>query len=94
VTSFGTVQGYVLVIGCDRRVPTAADPTRADTLAASVPKGAWARISAGPGAKGQRYYDWTWVTLTGESRHHWLLIRPPPPPRTELRPLHALQTTL
>ncbi len=67
--------GYVLAIGCDRRVPTAAGPMRPDTLAASVPKGAWARLSAGPGAKGQRYYDWAWVTLTTESGHHWLLIR-------------------
>lgn len=62
--------GYVLAIGCDRRVPTAAGPMRPDTLATSVPKGAWARLSAGPGAKGQRYYDWAWVTLTTESGHH------------------------
>lgn len=68
--------GYVLVIGCDRRVPTAAGPIRADTLAASLPKGAWQRFSAGPGAQGaERYYDWAWVTLTVESGHHWLLIR-------------------
>ena len=38
--------GYVLAIGCDRRVPTAAGPMRADTLAASLPKGAWQRLSA------------------------------------------------
>ncbi len=50
--------GYVLAIGCDRRVPTAAGSMRADTLAASLPKGAWQRLSARPGAKGQRYYDW------------------------------------
>jgi SRSO17 transposase len=67
--------GYVLAIGCDRRLPTAAGPIRADTLAASVPQGAWARLSAGRGAKGHRYYDWAWVSLTTESGHHWLLIR-------------------
>ncbi|HEX6405489.1 MAG TPA: IS701 family transposase [Pseudonocardiaceae bacterium] len=67
--------GYVLGIGCDRRLPTAAGPIRADVLAASVPKAAWARLSAGPGAKGHRYYDWAWVALTGESGHYWLLIR-------------------
>jgi SRSO17 transposase len=67
--------GYVLGIGCDRRLPTAAGPIRADVLAASVPKGAWARLSAGPGAKGHRYYNWAWVALIGESGHHWLLIR-------------------
>ena len=47
--------GYVLAIGCDRRVPTAAGPMRPDILAANLPKGAWQRLSAGPGAKGQRY---------------------------------------
>ena len=67
--------GYVLAIGCDRRVPTAAGSMRADTLAASLPKGAWQRLSAGPGAKGQRYYDWALITLTADSGHHWLLVR-------------------
>jgi SRSO17 transposase len=67
--------GYVLGIGCDRRVPTAAGPIRADTLAARVPKSAWQLLSAGPGAKGQLYHDWAWVTLTAQSGHHWLLIR-------------------
>jgi len=67
--------GYVLAIGCDRRVLTAAGPMRADILAASLPQAAWQRLSAGPGAKGQRYYNWAWVGLTGQSGHHWLLIR-------------------
>jgi SRSO17 transposase len=67
--------GYVLAIGCDRRVPTAAGPMRPDALAANLPKGAWQRLSAGPGAKGQRYYDWAWVTLIAQAGHHWLLIR-------------------
>jgi SRSO17 transposase len=67
--------GYVLAIGCDRRVPTAAGPQRADALATSLPKAVWQRISAGAGAKGQRYYDWAWVELTAESGHHWLLVR-------------------
>jgi SRSO17 transposase len=77
--------GYVLAIGCDRRVPTPAGPVRADTLAASLPRWAWQRLSAGSGAKGERYYDWAWITLTP---HHadkneddsdtgcwWLLVR-------------------
>jgi SRSO17 transposase len=55
--------GYVLAIGCDRRVLTAAGPTRADELTAGLPTRAWQRLSAGTGAKGQRYYDWAWVTL-------------------------------
>jgi SRSO17 transposase len=75
--------GYVLAIGCDRRVPTGAGPRRADQIAASLPKRAWQRLSAGPGAKGQRYYDWAWVTLTRPDKPAatttagcwWLLVR-------------------
>lgn len=67
--------GYVLAIGCDRRVPTAAGQMRADTLAGRLPKGAWQRLSADPGANGQRYYDWALITLTAGWGHHWLLVR-------------------
>lgn len=53
--------GYVLAIGCDRRIPTAAGLMRADEVAADLPRHAWQRLSAGPGAKGERYYDWAWI---------------------------------
>jgi SRSO17 transposase len=56
--------GYVLAISCDRRVPTAAGPIRADALAAGLPRRAWQQLSAGAGAKGHRYYDWAWIALT------------------------------
>jgi SRSO17 transposase len=78
--------GYVLAIGCDRRVPTAAGLMRADQITAVLPKRAWQRLSAGPGAKGQRYYDWALVSHpdpTGstdpndptERQCWWLLVR-------------------
>jgi SRSO17 transposase len=70
--------GYVLAIGCDRRIPTRTGAHRADTLAAMLPKRAWQRLSAGTGAKGYRYYDWAWVDIhnTAErSGHRWLLLR-------------------
>ena len=75
--------GYVLAIGCDRRVPTAAGLLRADHIAASLPKRAWQRLSAGPGAKGQRYYDWALITHPDPARAAdpadpqcwWLLVR-------------------
>jgi hypothetical protein len=44
--------GYVLGIGCDRRVPTEAGLLRADEIVAALPKRAWQRLSAGLGAKG------------------------------------------
>ena len=73
--------GYVLAIGCDRRVLTPAGSQRADALAAAVPKRAWQRLSAGPGAKGQRYYDWAWITThpdpadPADEQCRWLLVR-------------------
>jgi len=68
---------YVLAVSCDHRLPAGAGHTlRADELAARLPRRAWQRLSAGKGAKGQRYYDWAWITV----RHpgpgkRWLLIR-------------------
>jgi SRSO17 transposase len=56
--------GYVLAVGCDRRIPTAAGPQRADELAAGLPRWAWQRLSAGAGAKGERYYEWAWIDHT------------------------------
>lgn len=76
--------GYVLGIGCDRRVPTAFGLVRADTLTARLPKRAWQRLSAGAGAKGQRYYDWALITVdppagarfdTADTQCWWLLVR-------------------
>ncbi len=76
--------GYVLAIGCDRRVPTALGSIRADELTASLPERAWQRLSAGPGAKGERYYDWALITLNppagtpadeADTQSWWLLVR-------------------
>ncbi len=80
--------GYVVAIGCDRRVPTAFGLVRADTLTASLPTRAWQRLSAGAGAKGQRYYDWALVALNPpagarldaapdavDTQCWWLLVR-------------------
>jgi len=75
--------GYVLAIGCDRRIQTDSGPIRADELAARLPRRAWQRLSAGPGAKGQRLYDWAWIEHTDrahrddllDTQRWWLLIR-------------------
>jgi SRSO17 transposase len=76
--------GYVLGIGCDRRVPTAAGLLRADEVTAGLPKRAWQRLSAGAGAKGQRYYDWALITVNPpagsrldaiDTQCWWLLVR-------------------
>ena len=72
--------GYVLAIGCDRRIPTTAGSVRADEIAAGLPEWAWQRLSAGPGAKGQRYYDWALIphpdpAYPADSQCWWLLVR-------------------
>jgi SRSO17 transposase len=71
--------GYVLAVACDHRVPTVSGTHRADELVARLPKRCWQRLSAGKGAKGHRFYDWAWISLTaGEDEsagHRWLLVR-------------------
>lgn len=75
--------GYVLGIGCDRRIPTQAGLIRADEIAADLPRRAWQRLSAGAGAKGQRYYDWALVSHPDpagpadptDTQCWWLLVR-------------------
>jgi SRSO17 transposase len=50
----------------------------AAALAAAVSEGAWQRLSAGAGAKGERFYDWARVRLMRRQQppwDHWLLVR-------------------
>ena len=50
----------------------------AAALAAAVPQGIWQRLSAGAGAKGERFYEWARVSLMRLQQlpwDHWLLVR-------------------
>ncbi|WP_323373674.1 IS701 family transposase [Plantactinospora alkalitolerans] len=70
--------GYVLAVGCDRRVHVNDGRTliRVDDLADRIPTAEWQQHSCGPGAKGPRDYLWAWVTTaTSPGEHRWLLIR-------------------
>ena len=68
--------GYVLGIGSNRTVTTAAGRQRVDALAHALPRRAWQRRSAGTGAKGQRWYSWALIAITDEQAgHHHLLVR-------------------
>jgi len=68
--------GYVLVVGCDHRITTRAGALRADKIAATLPRSAWQRLSAGNGAKGKRWYHWALIDIADPSAgHRWLLIR-------------------
>lgn len=67
---------HVLAVSCDHRIPAGAGRTaRADQLAARLPQRAWQRLSAGTGAKGQRWYDWAWVSISDPPPGCCLLIR-------------------
>ncbi|MEU2657240.1 IS701 family transposase [Streptomyces sp. NPDC007325] len=55
--------GHVLAVACSAKVTTRAGKFRADVLSAKVPKRAWQKLSAGRGAKGQRFYDWAVIAL-------------------------------
>jgi SRSO17 transposase len=70
--------GYVLAVGCDRRVHVNDGRTliRVDELVERIPTTEWQQHSCGPGAKGPRDYLWAWTTTaTRPGEHRWLLIR-------------------
>jgi SRSO17 transposase len=72
--------GYVLAIRKSDPVLTPAGPLPASELAKRLPARAWQRLSAGPGAKGSRWYDWALIeaadpAVTEGDGPHWLLIR-------------------
>lgn len=68
--------GYVLAVACSTEVTTGAGTFRANALAWKVPKRAWQKRSAGPGAKGQRFYDWAVIDLADPAPGHCqMLIR-------------------
>jgi SRSO17 transposase len=74
VTALGL--GYPLAVSCTHRIPAwpgGRPRLRADHAAAVLLRGCWHRISAGTGANGPRWYDWTWVSA--HQRGHTLLIR-------------------
>ncbi|MCE7003648.1 IS701 family transposase [Kibdelosporangium philippinense] len=71
--------GYVLAVACDHQITAGRVKIRIDQIAANLPDAVWQRLSAGPGAKGHRYYDWAWIDLNTEHHdqpgHRWMLIR-------------------
>ena len=72
--------GYVLAIPKRHLVITGIGARTAIELARLLPARAWQRLSAGPGAKGPRWYDWALIeaadpAVTTGGGPHWLLIR-------------------
>jgi hypothetical protein len=69
--------GYVLAIAKNHQIRTGIGTRRAIDLAVRLPPRCWQRLSAGRGAKGERWYDWALIDTTDPTvgGHHWLLIR-------------------
>jgi SRSO17 transposase len=71
--------GYVLAIAKSHQITTGIGARRAIDLAVRLPGRSWQAMSAGRGAKGERWYDWALVQTAdpaaGEAGQHWLLIR-------------------
>ena len=72
--------GYVLAVAKSHPVITGIGPRPAGELTKRLPARAWQRLSAGPGAKGPRWYDWALIeaadpAVTEGDGPHWLLIR-------------------
>lgn len=68
--------GYVLAVSSTHPIITHAGRFQAKTLAARLPRRAWQRLSAGSGAKGERYYDWAQVEIHDPDGwpDHWCLL--------------------
>jgi SRSO17 transposase len=68
--------GYVLAVARSHRVRTGIGVRRAIDLAVRLPPRVWQKLSAGQGAKGERFHDWALIDLREKGPgHHWLLIR-------------------
>ena len=69
--------GYVLAVARNHYTQvTTATRERVDVTEAWLLRRSWQRRSAGHGSKGERFYDWAWVSLHDDTGgHHSLLIR-------------------
>jgi SRSO17 transposase len=76
----GQEQPYVLAVSGKESVNLDATwtPQRVSRLLQDLPQEGWQRLSAGDGAKGPRWYDWTRVPLVPplqEGFERWCLVR-------------------
>lgn len=74
------VQGRhdALAVPCTQGIWRAGRQVEAQALADGVPDAAWARISAGEGSQGPRWYDWACLALpyvAPSGTAQWLLVR-------------------
>lgn len=71
-------RAHVLAVSGKEYVWRAGRQQQVKTILATVPPEGWHRVSAGDGAKGPRWYDWTWLPLAAPWQpgwRRWLLVR-------------------
>jgi len=69
---------HVLAVSGKEYVWRAGRQQQVKTILAALAAEGWCRLSAGDGAKGPRWYDWTWLSLAAPLQPHWrrwLLVR-------------------
>jgi SRSO17 transposase len=76
----GRQVSYVLAVKCtEPLLARSGAPMPATRLTEHIASSGWLRISAGHGAKGRRWYEWSRVTLASagapEGWERWLLVR-------------------
>jgi len=75
----GVPLGYVLTVSPKDTVLDQQNfPQRVSEYLKELPEAGWSRLSAGAGAKGERWYDWLWLPLGNPEQpgwERWLLIR-------------------
>jgi SRSO17 transposase len=74
----GRPQAYVLAGSGKESVWINQEQRQIKTLLATLPSAGWARLSAGVGSKGPRWYDWLRVELSEPAQQgwkRWLLVR-------------------
>ncbi len=62
---------YVLEVACDHSVSFKWEKQRIDQVIAELDSSDWSRLSAGSGAKGQRWFDWTAIAIPHPERPNW-----------------------
>jgi SRSO17 transposase len=74
----GQGRAYLLAVASDHGIWTAGAQVEARALAEALPEESWARVSAGDGAQGPRWYDWACLALpytATDGWARWLLVR-------------------
>ncbi len=69
---------HVLAVSGKEYVWRAGRQRQVKSVLATLGAEGWARVSAGDGAKGPRWYDWQWLPLARPLQPHWrrwLLVR-------------------